>query len=276
MGHVSTLAGARRFAQRIYSVTGGNPFYTIELLKTMFAQGLLVVHEESGDWMVSPAALAAGAREFAVSQTVHDVIAERVERLPEPLRQVLVTAAVASGGCSAELLSQVHSLPRLHVAALADALVERRLFVEGGGSYRCAHPVVGRVVRDRLTGARRQEIHRTLALVMEALTPAHEARGLAGEIARHADHGGERASAYRWARVACESAIERYAYREALSWLELAGGNASGEDEANEVKRVTGLVLEAAGLGEAPAVARLGGPITRGLEREDFDLPVEQ
>jgi hypothetical protein len=33
-------------------------------------------------------------------------------------------------------------------------------------------------------------------------------------------------------------------------------------------------VLEKAGWSEAPPLAKLGGPITRELEREDFDLPV--
>ena len=41
---------APRFANRIFGVTAGNPFYVIELLKTMFAQGLLAVEEESGEW----------------------------------------------------------------------------------------------------------------------------------------------------------------------------------------------------------------------------------
>ena len=83
MGHLSTPTGARRFANRIYGVTAGNPFYVIELLKTMFAQGLLTVDEESGEWTVSAGAMGDQGREFPVSQTVHDVIAERVERLPE-------------------------------------------------------------------------------------------------------------------------------------------------------------------------------------------------
>ena len=45
LGHVSTPTGARRFARRIYRITGGNPFYIFELLKTMFAQGLLAADE---------------------------------------------------------------------------------------------------------------------------------------------------------------------------------------------------------------------------------------
>jgi DNA-binding SARP family transcriptional activator len=63
LGHVSTPTGARRFARRIYRITGGNPFYILELIKTMFAQGVLAVDQASGEWTAGPAALE-GGKEF--------------------------------------------------------------------------------------------------------------------------------------------------------------------------------------------------------------------
>jgi DNA-binding SARP family transcriptional activator len=274
MGHVSTPTGARRFANRIFGVTRGNPFYVIELLKTMFAQGLLSVDEESGEWTASPTAVAEHGREFPMSQTVHDVIAERIERLPEPLCDVLITISVAGAGCRTEVLSHVHGVSRLHAAAIGDALVDRRLVIEEGGVYRCAHPVIAHVVRDGLTVSRRREVHRTLALALERVMSSQETHEVAREIARHADRGGETALAYRFALEAGQGAIERYAFTEALSWLDLAATNARGAGEADVVDRLTANVLEAAGLSEAPPLANLGGPITRGMDREDFDLPV--
>ena len=267
MGHLSTPTGARRFAKRIFGVTAGNPFYAIELLKTMFAQGLLAMNEESGEWTALSGPVA-GGREFPVSQTVHDVIAARVERLPERLNEVLITVAVAGAGCRTEVVSHVHGISRLHAAAVGDALVDRRLIVEEGGVYRCAHPVIAHVVRDGLTAMRRREVHRTLALALERLEVPQDAR----EIARHADRGGEPALAYRFALLASEGAVERYAFAEALSWLDLAASNARGSAEADAVNRLTADVLEAAGWSEAPPLTQLGGPITRELEREDFDL----
>ncbi|HEU5304223.1 MAG TPA: AAA family ATPase [Gemmatimonadales bacterium] len=273
MGHVSTPTGARRFTRRIFGVTGGNPFYVIELLKTMFAQGLLAVDEESGEWTASSGAVAHG-RELPVSQTVHDVIAERIERLPEQLGEVLITIAVAGAGCRPEVLSHVHGISRLHAAAVGDALVERRLLVEEGGVYRCAHPVIAHVVRDGLTASRRREIHRTLALALERAVAPQDSRDVARELARHADRGGEPGLAYRYALIASEGAIERYAFAEALSWLDLAATNARGNAETDAVNRLTADVLEAAGWSEAPPLTKLGSPITRELEGEDFDLPV--
>ncbi|MGH7534638.1 MAG: ATP-binding protein, partial [Gemmatimonadales bacterium] len=169
MGHVSTPTGARRFANRIHRVTSGNPFYVIELLKTMFAQGLLAMEEQSGEWTVSAEAMAVG-HEILLSRTVQDVIAERVDRLPDELREVLITIAVSGAGCSPEVVSHVHGISRLHAAAVADALIERRLVNEEGETYRCTHPVIAHVVRDGLTAPRRQEVHRSLALSLERVT----------------------------------------------------------------------------------------------------------
>ena len=39
---------ARRLASRVHRITGGNPFYAIELLKTMLAQGTLAADQTSG------------------------------------------------------------------------------------------------------------------------------------------------------------------------------------------------------------------------------------
>jgi hypothetical protein len=57
-----------------------------------------------------------------------------------------------------------------------------------------------------------------------------------------------------------------------LSWLDLAASNARGPAEADAVNRLTADVLGAAGWSEIPPLTKLGGPITRELEREDFDL----
>ncbi len=275
LGHLSTPAGGRRFSAQVHRVTGGNPFYVIELLKTMFAQGLLVVDDPTGEWKAARAALETG-REFPVSRTVRDVIAERIARLPSEPSEILITVAVAGGtGCRPEVLSHVHGISRLHTAAVCDALVDRQLLVEEGGGYRCAHPVIGHVVRDGLSPARRSEVHRALAVTLEqGLTTASRA-GMAGEIARHADHGGEPGLAYRYALQASDAAVERFAYTEALSWLDLAAGAAGAADESAEVNRRTADILEVAGWREVPADIRPGGPATREIVKDDLDLPVK-
>jgi predicted ATPase len=269
LGHVSTPTGGRRLAARIHRISGGNPFYAIELLKTMLSQGMLTADQVSGEWMVT-ATREATSREFPLSRTLQDLIAERVDRLPAELRELLITIAVAGSGGRPQVFSHVHGISRLRVAAMADSLVERHLVVETGGVYRCSHPVIAHVVQAGLTTSRRREIHRMLALALElAATPGQTPPS--GEIALHADRGGEPALAYRHALVASEAAVHRYAFEEALSWLDLAAGAARDAEEADLVNRRTADLIEAAGWSAAPH--RRPEPITREIITEDLDLP---
>ena len=272
MGHVSTPTGGRRFAARLFRITGGNPFYVIELLKTMFAQGLLAMDEQSGEWTVAPGEVGT-THEVPMSQTVQDVIAERVDRLPAELRDVLITIAVSGGGCRPDVLSHVHGISRLHAASVGDALVDRHLVVEEGGAYRCVHPVVAHMVRDGLTASRRTEVHRSLALALELVLGGEGSPAVAGELARHADRGGERELAYRYARLAAEGAAARYAYTEAVSWLDLAASSARTAEQAETVDQLTADVLELAGWSEPPRTTP-PPPVTREIVTEDLDLRV--
>ncbi len=271
MGHVTVPTGGRRLAARLHQVTQGNPFYVIELLKTLFAQGWLMADPESGEWLVAPAAGETGA--MSMSPTVHDAIAERIESLPPDLHDLLITIAVAATGCRTGLLSHVHGISRLRAATIADELVERHLLEEENGMYRCAHPVIARVVRDGLTTSRRRELHRAVAGALELLSETEGAASTPGEIARHAELGGDRALAYRSSLRASDAARQRYAYEEALVWLDLAAATAAAGVETDAVNRLTAEVLSMAGWHEAPASLRRPDGAHRELERQDLDLP---
>jgi DNA-binding SARP family transcriptional activator len=272
MARVSVPNGGRRLAARLFRISAGNPFYVIELLKTMFAQGLFALDEGTGEWTVVPEEVGTG-REVPVSQTVQDVIAERVDRLPAELRDLLITIAVSGSGCRTDVLSHVHGISRLHAAGIGDALIERHLVVEDGGAYRCLHPVIAHLVRDGLTSSRRQEVHRALALALERVVTPEDMPHAAGAVARHAERGLERDMAYRYARIASESAVTRYAYAEALSWLDLAAASARGAEQVATVDRLTADVLERAGWSEAPS--RAAPPVTREIASADLDLRVK-
>ena len=271
LARIESPRGGRRFAHRVHEVTDGNPFHVIEMLKTLFVQGVLMIDPATGAWVVAPAASAADYRQLPMAETVRDAIAARVARLPYELRDLLATVAVSGRGSRTDLLSQVHGMSRLRAAALADALVERRLLLEEQGVYRCAHPVIAEVVRDLLTPARRRELHRAMALSLVTITAPSGPGELAGDIARHAERSGEQALAYQYALRASEAATARYAFEEALSWLDLASGIAGEGPETDQVNRRTVEVLRLAGWSEPPPVAARrssGGAI----ERRDLDL----
>jgi DNA-binding SARP family transcriptional activator len=248
LGHLGDSEAVQVFSGRLHEVTGGNPFYVQELLKTLFTRDVLREDPASRAWVLPDALLSDGALEVPMSRSVHDAIAERVERLPELAHDVLVTVAVAEVGCDTELLSHVHGISRLHAAALGDALTGRRLLVEEGNAYRCAHPVIGRVVRDGLSPSRRREVHRALALTLQMLAEESGNEAMAGEIARHAERGGEFALAYRAALAASRTASARFTHEEALTWLDQAASYARTPEELAEVDRLTAGLVEGLGV----------------------------
>jgi len=274
LARVGAPDGARRLAARIHQATAGNPFYVIELLKTLFARELLTVDPTTDEWIVRPAAIT-DATLAALSPTVHDAIAERIECLPDHLNALLVSIAVAGRGCRTDVLSHLHGISRLHAAALGDALVERHLAVEEDGVYRCAHPTIANVVRARVSTSRRREVHRALALTLEMLLPKGRSPegNAAGEIARHAEQAGDRPLAYRYALLASDACSERCAYDEALTWLDLASAVADAPEESEIVDRTTARILDQAGWREGPPVrAPISSPITT-VAHSDLDLP---
>ncbi|HET8623135.1 MAG TPA: AAA family ATPase [Gemmatimonadales bacterium] len=271
LGHIRLPTGGRRFAARLHDVTGGNPFYIIELLRTLFAQGWIAADTTSGEWLAAPAD--GGSSEMVMAPTVHDAIAERIESLPRDLYDLLITIALAGSGCRPDLLSHVHGISRLRAATMADGLVERYLVAEEDGAYRPAHPIISRVVSQGLTTSRRREVHRTIARALELLA-ASDLRTIAhGDIARHAELAGERALAYRHALAASDGANQRYAHEEALSWLDLAAACAAPGGESDVVNQRTADVLGRAGWGQVPALVRRPTPAGE-LERADLDLRV--
>ena len=269
LGRVSTPTGARRLAARIHEVTTGYPFYIVELLKTLFAQGWLTVDPTTGEWIV-------GQHEstdrvvLTLAPSVHDAIAERIQCLPDELSAILMSVAVSARGCRADVLSHVHGISRLRAAAAGDALVERHLAVEEDGVYRCAHPVIARVVSDALGTARRREVHRGLALALEVAANGEVSDP--GEVARHAEQGGERAMTYRYAMLAAAECEARFAYAEALGWLDMAAASSGSAVDTDAVNVVTARLLDAAGWHDRPSLYREPTEAGR-LAVSDFDLP---
>jgi predicted ATPase len=97
LGRVSTPTGARRLAARIHEVTTGYPFYIVELLKTLFAQGWLTVDANTGEWIVRQQE-STDTAVLTLAPSVHDAIAERIQCLPDELSAVLMSLRAASSG----------------------------------------------------------------------------------------------------------------------------------------------------------------------------------
>jgi len=167
LGRMPDDAATRALAVRLQAVTGGVPGFVLEMLRLLRARGLLLDGVD-GRWTASQA-----LAEVADLGGPLDVpaltrrIVDRVERLGDEMRSVLLTLAIAGDACDPAVLSAVHGVSRLRAAALGDLLVERGLAREADGRYRAANVLVASVVRGWASGALRREVERALTRTRE-------------------------------------------------------------------------------------------------------------
>jgi hypothetical protein len=232
LGNVRAPTAGRQFAHRLHDVTDGNPFHVIELLKSLFSQGVLSLTPVSREWVVSARPGEAELTDLELPRSVREAIGQRVDRLPYELRDVLVTVAMARRPMPLGVLSHVHGLSRLRAAALGDALIERHLLRAEESAYRAAHSTLGAVIRGGLSPVRAVELHRAIALALEVTMADGRDPVAAAEIAWHAEQAGDAERAHRYALEAAGAAREKLAPEEERSWLAFAarvGAGAGGD-----------------------------------------------
>lgn len=167
LGRMPDDAVTRAVAARVHAATEGVPGFMLEMVRLLRARGLLQDGAD-GRWVAAPALADAG--DLGASLDVPALsrpIVDRVERLGDEVRSVLLTLAIAGDACSPGLLSAVHGVSRLRAAALGDLLVERGLAREADGRYRAANAFVAGVVRRLASGALRREVERALVRTRE-------------------------------------------------------------------------------------------------------------
>ena len=172
-------------------------------------------------------------------------------------------------------MSYVHGISRLRAAHICDALVERHLVAEANGNYVCAHALIANVVLESMSTSRRREVHRMIAL---ALTDAAESmRRMAdpAAIARHADAGGEREMAHRFALIASDACVARSAWDDALTWLDLASANSDTPEELQAADQATAALLSRAGWSSPPERRAGRRSSVPHIGRDDVDLTTD-
>ena len=186
-------------AASILERTGGNPFFTEEVVQALVGAGNLV--GERGAYR-----LAAPVEALTLPVTVQALLASRIDRLGEVAKQVLQAAAVIGKQFDEALLREASGIagPRELDAALAD--LEDLDFVRLVGfsphpEYAFKHPLMADVAYRSQLGERRAQLHAAVAAALEKLHAARLGEH-ASLIAHHWEASGKRFEASRWKRRA--------------------------------------------------------------------------
>ena len=203
---LGTMALPAARLRAIVAQAGGNPFFVEELAWHAVEQG---GQDTPG----------------AVPETVHAVLAARMDQLPSEAKRLLQTAAVIGTEVPFALLQGIADVPEAdlhhglsHLQA-AEFLYETRLFPEPAYTFR--HALTQEVAYGSLLLERRRGLHARLVEALEALAPDRMAEQTE-RLAHHALRGEVWAKAVMYCQQAGARAQDRAAFREAAAAFEQA------------------------------------------------------
>jgi DNA-binding CsgD family transcriptional regulator len=210
-GAVRTLAGGSGLpAPELYRLTGGNPFYVTEVLR-------------SGMDEVPPSA--------------RDAVLARAARLGAGAREVLDVAALTGARVEARLLESVTGCP----PSVLDELLESGLLVADAAWVRFRHEMARLAVAHAVADHRSKVIHGLVLAALRSFGCDDDAR-----LAFHAEAADDGAAVLRYAAAAARRAARLKSHREAAAQYERALRSAASADPATLAGLHEGLADEIA------------------------------
>src|SRR5437867_1162491 len=184
---------------RILERTGGNPFFTEEVVPALAASGSLV--GEHGAYR-----LTAPIEALALPVTVQALLASRIDRLGERATHLLEAAAVIGKQFDEPLLREVSGVVDDRDLDAALSMLQEQDFLRlvtlaPHPEYAFKHPLMGDVAYHSQLGERRARLHAAVATALETLR-ADRLGEYASLIAHHWEASGMRFEAARWKRRA--------------------------------------------------------------------------
>jgi len=226
-------------ARLLFEATQGNPLFVTESLRDLLERYPTLLHNpKEADTSASfpptltnhpaahpPAGLAApqiGApdiRTLLTSQRtprVHDLILERMERLPDPALWVLQLSAVIARDYSLELLETAATEDPL---AGLETLLQRKFLIERPDQrLDFSHQTVRQVAYESMSALQRRRWHLRVA---NALVKLHRAEHNPAETAFHYSQSGQagRIPDARYSILAGEQLLRSYGFRQAIDFF---------------------------------------------------------
>jgi len=191
---IAALAGP------IHARTGGNPFFTEEVVQTLIESGHL--EGTRGAYkLVTP------VERLEVPATVQAILAARIDRLPEREKRLLQVASVIGKDFPEPLLATVAGLPadelKSALAALRRAEFIHEQAIYPFSEYSFKHPLTQEVALGSQLRERRRHVHAAVARAIEQQDAAHLDER-APLLAHHYEEAGEALNGARWHKRAAE------------------------------------------------------------------------
>ncbi len=208
-----TGSDARHLAERVAEETGGNPLFTLELLRH------LVEQREGGDGFDDMAVL-------PLPDSVRDVVERRVARLGPAATELLQQAAVVGMSFDLDVLASTVDADADEVLDTLEQARQAHLVEETdvSGRFSFTHALVAHALVQGFSATRLERLHLRVAQTIEELH-GEESGPYLTELAAHLVAAGavaDPALVLRVARAAGDQALAGLAPDEAVRWYQLA------------------------------------------------------
>lgn len=214
------------FRDTIYLQTKGHPLFTVELLRSMQQQGMLVQNEED-QWIEGPA-----LDWEKLPARVEAVVEERIGQLSDNLREVLTFASVEGEEFTGEVVARLQNVDDLEmVRLLSGELGKRHRLVNALGVqqtngqrlsiYRFRHILFQKYLYNSLDDMERTYLHEKVGTMLETLHGDHT-KEIAVQLALHFQKAGLPEKEIDYLEQAGERALRGYANQEAVHFLSKA------------------------------------------------------
>ena len=275
------------FVHRLWSATGGNPFFATEIVRDLIGRGGI-----GGD-----------EARWRLPSGVRDVLRQRLRALSSLAQEVIGCAGVLGREVDARLLAQVAEQPVDEVLGALEEAVDAGWLAESehaaAPTYVFRHTLMLQAVHDDLPALRRQRLHLRAADVRAATGMGHPTTRAAAAV--HLRAAGSLVEPERAARASLEAAQETaalYAWDDAIAHAEAAvtirrQAGAPPEDQAAAAARAAEILIRsgsdlgravdhlrtavdrysAAGDASAVAVAQTHLGLARTLHHSVLDIP---
>jgi DNA-binding winged helix-turn-helix (wHTH) protein/predicted ATPase len=249
--HLAARFPGNRFpaelAALIHERTEGNPLFMVNTIDHLVAERLIEPHED-GWRLAAPIDMV----KVGVPESIRQLIETQIERLDARDQRVLEAASVAGTEFSVLAVSAALDHDLEDVEARCEELSRRHQFIEESGAqllpngqaagrFGFRHAVYRHVFYDRMSAARRMQLHRRVGERGEDVYGAH-AKDIAAELAMHFEQAGDHDRAARYLQQGAVNAIQRSAYREAIAvarrGLELLAALPDTDERASQELRL--------------------------------------
>jgi predicted ATPase len=208
----------------IHRSTDGNPLFMVNLVDYLVAQGVIV--EVEGQWRLQRAVEVVT---LGVPESLRQLIEKHLERLSQEQQQLLEVASVVGNEFLATAVAAGLGATVEQVEEGCEGLVRHGQFLKAqgpsvlpdgtvAGGYSFLHALYQTVLYERLGAVRRTRLHRQVGEREEEVYGSR-AGEIAAELAVHFERGQDFPRAVKYLQQAAENVLQRYAYREAISYL---------------------------------------------------------